>query len=112
MKLARNNLTNAWLHVNAAAHLSARRKTVALTSISQALMALGGATPKPIAAVKNGNHVLEAEGHLLKAHKEVLEAKRLPLALKTAVLGEITNAQAALRTKANPGAGKAAPPKR
>jgi hypothetical protein len=40
MKLARNNLTDAWLHVSAAAQLSARKKTAVLTSISQALIAL------------------------------------------------------------------------
>jgi len=110
MKKARSALTDAWLLVNAVDHLSARKKTAALTSISQALIALGGATPKPLAAVKNGNPILEAEDHLLKAQKEVLEAKRLPLALKTAVLEEITKAQVALKTKAKAPAGKAAPP--
>jgi hypothetical protein len=112
MKLARTSLTDAWLHVNAAAQLSARKKTAALTSISQALIALGGAVPKPIAVDKNANHVQEAEDHLLKAQKQVLESKSLPLVLKTALLGEITNAQTALRTKAKPGTEKAAPPKR
>ncbi len=112
MKKARSDLTDAWLHVNAADRLSARKKTAALTSISQALIALGGATPKPLTAVKSGNHILEAEDHLLKAQKEVLEAKRLPLALKTAVLEEITKAQVALKTKAKAPAGKAAPPER
>jgi hypothetical protein len=110
MKKARSDLTDAWVLVNAADRLSARKKTAALTSISQALIALGGATPKPLAAVKNGNPIREAEDHLLKAEKEVLEAKRLPLALKTAVLEEITKAQVALKTKAKAPAGKAAPP--
>ncbi len=111
MKKARSDLTDAWLHVNATDRLSARKKAAALTSISQALIALGGATPKPLAAVKNGSHITEAEDHLLKAQKEVLEAKRLPLVLKTAVLEEITKAQLALKTKAKAPAGKAAPPK-
>jgi hypothetical protein len=112
MKLARTSLTDAWIHLNAAADLSARKKSAALTSISQALIALGGATPKPIAAVKNGDHVEEAEVHLLKAQKQVLESKTLPLALKMAVLAEITNAQTALKAKVKPPAAKAAPPKR
>lgn len=112
MKRARDSLTDAWLHVNAAAPLSARKKTAALTSISQALIALGGATPKALEGVKDGNHVQEAEDHLLKAQKQVLESKTLPLVLKMAVLGEITKAQTELRTKAKPGGGKAAPAKR
>ncbi len=111
MKKARSDLTDAWLLVNASDQLPARKKTAALTSISQALIALGGATPKPLAAGKNGNPILDAEDHLLKAQKEVLEAKRLPLVLKTAVLEEITKAQLALKTKAKAPAGKAAPPK-
>lgn len=108
----RNSLAEAWHHIGATVHLPAAKKAAALASVSQALIALGGATPKPIAAGLIGDHVSQAEEYLIKAQKEVLDSKTLPIALKTTVLGQITSAQTALRTKANPAAAKAAPPKR
>jgi hypothetical protein len=85
-------LVQASHHIHAAAGFPAEQKALALGSIHEAILRLGEGAPAPAAPLQKGDHIRLAEGRLHSAHKDVVEARRLPHELKVPVLAEIHRA--------------------
>jgi hypothetical protein len=78
-----------------------RPKGEALTNIRQALLVLGEVPPAPSAPVR-GDHIRLAEGHLYRAHKDVVDTRHLPPQVRAPVLSEINNALFLLKSPTAP----------
>jgi hypothetical protein len=109
MKPTLDELVRAWHQVHAASKMSDDRKELALTSIGEAIIVLGENLPRPRAHAPEDDHIKLAEGHLHKAHEDVVSKKDLPRELKESVLGEIDKATVVLKHPGKPDGGVAAP---
>jgi hypothetical protein len=102
MEQARHELVQALNQVHAARGLPDRHKGEALANIRQALLVLGQVPPPPGAPGPGGDPIRQAEGHLYKAHKDVVDTRHLPAQLRAPVLSEIGNALFLLKSPAKP----------